>query len=94
MTKDEARTCFRDYVQYGGCIQTSNHCRDRMLERNINMDDMLNVLHWGEIETIEYDENHDSWKCKLKGKDIDGNELIFLTALYEPCHTVKCVTVF
>jgi len=48
----------------------------------------------GEIETIEYDEDHDSWKCKLIGKDIDGNELVFLTALYEPCHTVRCVTVF
>ena len=32
-----------------GCIKFSNHCRDRMIERNVTVDDILYVIMWGDV---------------------------------------------
>jgi len=93
MTKDEAKKCLRDYAQYG-YIQLRTHCKERMVERGVNMDDVLNVLLWGEIKEIRHNKDHDSWECKVKGKDIDGDDLVFIAGIYEGCNTVRCITVY
>ncbi len=52
MDKNSARETLRDIARHG-CFAFTNHCRDRMLERNVNADDILNVLMWGEIKEIK-----------------------------------------
>jgi hypothetical protein len=93
MTKDEVKVCLREFAQYG-CFQQSKHCRDRMQERQINTDDALNVLLWGEVTEIQYNKEHESWQCKVTGKDIDGENLVFIAGIYGNCHTVRCITVY
>ena len=93
MTKSEAQKCFREFAKYG-CIQPTKHCRDRMQERNVSMDDALNVLLWGKVTEIKYNEEHDSWNSKIVGKDIEGEKLSFVAEVFETCHTVRCITVF
>ena len=53
MTKKEAKDCIREFAK-NGCIQPTNHCRERMQERQINMDDILNVLMWGDVVDLQY----------------------------------------
>ncbi|MDY0222088.1 MAG: DUF4258 domain-containing protein [Desulfobacterium sp.] len=93
MTKEDAQKCFREFAKYG-CIQPTKHCRDRMLDREVSMDDALNVLLWGTVTEMTYNDEHDSWKSKVVGKDIDGEKLTFVAEVYESCHTVRCITVF
>jgi len=93
MTKEDVKKCLREYAQYG-CIQPSNHCREKMEERNINMDDIFNVLFWGEVETVDYNPDHDSWNCRVSGEDIDGEKLVFIAGIYGSCQTIRCITVF
>lgn len=93
MTKDEAQKCFREFAKFG-CIQPTKHCKDRMHERGVSMDDALNVLLWGKITEMEYVKDRDSWKTKIVGKEIDGDTLIFVAEVYEHCQTVRCITVF
>lgn len=93
MTQDEAEKCLRRIAKYG-YIQPSKHCRERMQDRHINMDDILYVLLWGKVIDIEYNKKHNSWQCKVKGNDIDGEPLVFVAGIYENCHTVRCITVY
>ena len=93
MTKDEARDSIRKFANIG-CFQPTSHCREMMENRNVSIDDVLNVLMWGSVTKIEHNEKHDSYKCRVEGKDIDGEALVFIAAVYEYCHTVRCITVF
>ena len=93
MTADEIKRCLRELAQHG-CIQPSKHCRERMAERQVQMDDALHVLLWGEVSEVNYNEEHDSWQCKVSGTDIDGDDLVFIAGVYEHCHTVRCITVY
>lgn len=93
MTEDEIKGCLREFAGYG-CFQQSKHCRERMLERQVNMDDALNVLLWGEVTGIEYNKEHDCWQCKVTGEDLDGEALVFIAAVYKHCHSVRCITIY
>ena len=93
MTKGEAKECLREFAQID-YFQQSVHCRERMKERQITTDDVLNVFLWGKVIEIEYKKEHDSWQCKVIGKDIDGEDLVFIAGIYEHCHTVRCITVY
>ncbi|NWH06688.1 DUF4258 domain-containing protein [Desulfobacter latus] len=93
MTVDEIKKCLRDFARYG-CFQQSKHCRERMQERQVTIDDALNVLLWGQVSEIEYNEMNDNWQCKVTGTDIDGENLVFIAGVWEHCHTVRCITVY
>ena len=93
MTADEIKNCLREFAQYG-CFQQTTHCRKRMRERSVSIDDALHVLLWGDISEIEYNKSHDCWQCKVTGADIDGDELVFIAGVYEYCRTVRCITVY
>ena len=77
-----------------GCIQYSDHCLKRMAYRNIQVDDLLMVLMWGDIQDVEYDPEYDSWKCRITGKSLDDDDLTFVAAIYVNANAVMCITVF
>lgn len=58
------------------------------------MDDVLNVLKRGEVTEIGYNEERESWKCKVVGPDIEGDDLVFIAEAFENCQTVRCITVY
>ena len=65
-----------------------------MLDRNVTMDDLLHVLMWGEVIELEEDPEYGNWKCKVKGTDTDGEELVFLAGINEDENSVLCITVY
>jgi hypothetical protein len=93
MTKEEIKRCLREFAQ-NGYFQQSKHCRDRMIERQITIDDVLKVMLWGEVTEIEYNQVQDSWQCKVTGTDVDNEPLVFIAGIYKSCYTVRCITVY
>ncbi len=91
MKKVEAREVLRDIARFG-TVGLSDHCRERMKDRNVDMDDILQVLLWGEITDIERADS-DAWRCTVKGNDIEGDELTFIAALNTRTRLV-CITVY
>lgn len=65
-----------------------------MIERDVTMNDILQVLMWGEVVEIEEDPEFGNWKCKVKGKDTDGNELFFLASISNDERSVTCITIY
>ncbi len=53
-----------------------------------------NVLMWGEIENLKYDDQHQNYKCRIKGDDLDGDVLILNVAISEKDNSVFCITVY
>jgi Domain of unknown function (DUF4258) len=77
-----------------GFVATSRHCRERMLERNVIMDDILNVLLWGNVNDLEENQDSGEWKCKVEGMDLDDDELTLIVAFDVSDQSVLCVTVY
>ena len=69
---DEARPLIRRIVKSGG-IALSPHCQIRMEERNVQMDDILYLLNWGDINHNPIDEA--GRRFLVSGTDIDGEPL-------------------
>ncbi len=93
MDKEEIKNCVREFAQCG-YFQMSRHCRERMAERSITVDDVLNVLMWGEVTEIEHKAEHGNWSCRIKGKDIEGEALVFVAGVSKDCYAVRCITVY
>ena len=75
-------------------VKTTKHCRERMAERNVTMDDILHVASRGRVEKLKWDEEHQNWKCEVRGTDIDGYELVLVAVICEREQAALCVTVF
>ncbi|SPD74426.1 hypothetical protein PITCH_A230112 [uncultured Desulfobacterium sp.] len=91
MNKAQAKTYLRRFANL--YFNTTKHCRERMAERDVTVDDILNVVHWGEVIEIEEDKEHGNWICTVKGVDIEGEELVFVAAIDENKGSVLCITV-
>lgn len=92
MNKDRAKEVIREVAKYG-CIVTTKHCRDQMKVRNASMEDILHVLMWGDIKTVEKDIKHNNWKCKIEGKDLEDDILTIQAAVNEDERTIV-ITVY
>ncbi|SPD73758.1 hypothetical protein PITCH_A1920097 [uncultured Desulfobacterium sp.] len=91
MNKAQAEIFLRRYADYG--IRLTKHCRKRMAERDVTVNDILYVIHWGEIVELKGSEEYGTWECTVKGLDIDGEELVFVAAIDENDASVVCITV-
>ena len=90
MDKEEARDILKAYSRIG--IDLTRHCRERMIERNVTVEDLRFIIEWGKITEIEESPQFDSCKCKIHGTDIDGEDLTFIAAISEKI--ILCITVF
>ena len=90
MNKDEARDILKAFSRIN--IDLTRHCRERMFERRVTVEDLRFVIEWGEIIDIEESPEFGDCKCKIHGTDIDGEELTFIAAISE--NIVLCITVF
>jgi hypothetical protein len=92
MNKSQAQTLLRHYSL--GLIKFSRHCSERMIERDVTTNDILQVLMWGEVVELTEDREFGNWKCKVKGTDTDGNELFIHAAINEDDHSVLFITIY
>ena len=93
MDKDRIKATIREIAR-GGYTVPRAHCKERMKERNVTIQDLFHVLFWGEIESIESDNQHNNLKCTLNGTDIDGEKLTVQVAVQEDDFTLFCITVY
>ena len=77
----------------GERLGKTQHARDRMVERNVNDDDILNVLRTGTVSTPEWNEAHQNWKYPVSGLDLDGVALVVVIALEPRFCRITVITV-
>ena len=78
-----------------GIVDISVHCRRRMRERGVDDLDIVCVLEKGQIiREAEWDSNHNEWKYRVEGTDIEGDELTAITVIFEVDLSLLIVTVF
>lgn len=95
LSKEEATKLLRLFVR-DGCIEYSGHClRDSMQKRNIDMQDVENVLMHGEIlRRPDWDDQYQNWKYRVEGVDLEDDELTAITVIFQEERTVLVLTVF
>ena len=72
----------RRIAQRGGRgIALTRHCRERMAEREVDINDILNVLNWGKI-VHDPDENS-AMKFKIQGEDLEKQPLYLVIILLD-----------
>ncbi|HZS47738.1 MAG TPA: DUF4258 domain-containing protein [Blastocatellia bacterium] len=79
-----------------GTYELSIHClRDSMPKRNVTDPDIVNVLTSGQIiREAEWSDEHQNWKYRVEGADIEGDDLTAITVMFIEDLSVLVVTVF
>ena len=95
LTEEALRTAVARIVMYGTIRETLHSARDRSY-RNITERDILAMLEgkWSLAAAPEWDERHRSWKYKLKGVDLDGDELELVIAVDVEMNLIHIITKF
>ena len=91
MDRTRAKATLRDIARFK-TIGLSKHCRNRMAERNVSMEDIVHVLMWGTITDIET-VDPGRWRCTVTGEDLDGDALVLVAAL-DAANEAACITVY
>jgi hypothetical protein len=79
-----------------GYVEFTWHCRNEsMPTRGITALDVTHALENGEVVgSPEWDDVHGNWKYRVKGEDLDGDDLTSLTVIIEEDATLRIITVF
>jgi hypothetical protein len=66
-----------------------------MRERGVDDLDVAHVLREGQIiREAEWDPEHEEWKYRIEGTDVEGEELTAITVIFEADLSLLTVTVF
>lgn len=87
MNKAQAQSLIRSTAQTG-CIFLSTHCKERMRERNVNTDDILHVMMWGQVKEIKNARKNNEWEIRVAGKDLNGSNLVVVAAVNKNRNTL------
>ncbi len=95
LSADEAKRKIL-FILERGIVEPTWHCKEEtMPRRGVEMTDLLHVLKTGVIvRDPEWDDDHDNWKYRVEGKDIDGDDLTAITVIIDAELTLLIVTVF
>lgn len=78
-----------------GSVILTHHCRKESLpNRGIEMTDVIHALKRGHVAGTEWDETHLQWKYRIKGTDIEGDELTSIVIVITTELKLVVVTVF
>jgi hypothetical protein len=73
----------------------SSHLKDRMLERNFNMQDVINVIENGDIpRPPKWNEELGQFRYVVEGKDLEGEELKLVITLSDKRDAIIIITGF
>lgn len=93
MTPVEVRAAI-GWILTAGSVVPSVHCRRRMRERRVFMQDIEFCLKRGEpAERAVWSEQYSDWKYRMDGLDIEGDPLT-LIVVFEIRSRLMVVTVF
>ena len=74
LSRKDAHDIIISIINSRGEIILSRHARERMRERRYTTDDVLHILLTGRLVEKRWDKDPGSWKYKIIGKDIDGED--------------------
>jgi hypothetical protein len=79
-----------------GHVEYSHHClQDSMPKRQVTTLDVVNTLKTGHIvHDPEWDEEHQNWKYRVEGVDLEADELRVITVIFAADLTLYIITVF
>lgn len=93
MTREEAKGHIRNAVT-SGCLWRTDHCREQMQRRCVDMEDIHQALVWGEVQSLELDPQHGNWKCEVNGPDLEDDTLTVQLAIDSVGNAVVVITVY
>jgi hypothetical protein len=95
LAEPELRVAVTRIVHYGTVWQTRHAGQERDY-RNVSDDDIQHMLlgPWVLERQPEWSEDHRNWKYRLRGTDIEGDELTLIVALNVEEQTLAVVTKF
>ena len=92
-SKEEAQEIVRELSFHGTLVPTLHFEHESGPQRNFDMLDALRVIRSGMvISEPEYNEKHNSWKCEVEGKDIEGDRLTLIIAFNPDSRRLFIVT--
>ncbi len=74
---DAAKSTIREILQSPwGVVFLTRHCKERMEERNVQVDDILHPLFWGTIEPGQESGDAERNVFRVSGTDIEAEPLV------------------
>ena len=83
LTPDKATELINKIITYADCtVDITDHCQEKMLERNFDFQDLLLVLSNGKVKSpAEYDKKHGHYKYKVEGPTLDDDNVVVMAVI-------------
>lgn len=95
LSPDAAKAKILDILENGRIIPTWYHARKRMQQRSVEDADIREALSNGDIKRrAEWDEQHQNWKYRVEGTDLEGEAITLITVIIESDHLLRIITIF
>jgi hypothetical protein len=94
LTIEEARSKIREILRGHGRTWPVDHCKARMNERNVQMDDILYCLSWGEVEYGREFGDRENNIFRVVFTDTEGEPLTLVVLIDADNNRLICKTVF
>ncbi|MEM4721912.1 MAG: DUF4258 domain-containing protein [Candidatus Methanomethylicaceae archaeon] len=93
---ENARLLVRDILTGQGhkCIFLTRHCRQRMAERHVHMEDIFQVLFWGEISPGAEPGDEEKGIFRISGSDLSEEPLTVVVKINPGDNLLTCLSVF
>ena len=95
LAPEKATELINKITTYADCIvDLTGHCREKMLERGFDFQDILLILSNGTVNSPpEYDKNHEQYKYQVEGSTLDGDDAVIVTIILDS-RTLRVVTIY
>lgn len=92
LSLDEA-TDLIGHILERGRIRYLSHSLERMEVRGFTTQDVMAILEDGKVFHKEFDEENKSWKYKVKGKTVEREDAVVVSAVIDK-GTLVVITIF
>ncbi len=94
LSLDEARRKIREILQGHGTVWPISHCKDRMDERRVQMDDISYCLFWGNVDYGREPGDRENNVFRVSHTDIEDEPLTVVVQIDTRISQLICLTVF
>lgn len=90
----------REFMQHrlrkdgSGALSCTRHARERARTRNFDARDAVHALLYGSVDEADPDERYGSWKYRVRGTDVDGEDPTVIVALDPAWERITIITGF
>lgn len=93
LTPTEASEAIQHLLESGlDAISFTQHARQRARERKFNARDVEHVLRTGSFDEAIWNEERRNWKCRIRGADLDDEQLTIIAVLDQNRTRITIVT--